>query len=35
MDDARLAQRFGLIERQLKLVSTRLGIDCPCDRPAL
>ena len=29
MDDAQLAKRLGAIERQLTLVSERLGIDCP------
>ena len=29
MDDAQLARRFGVIERQLTLISERLGIDCP------
>ncbi len=29
MDDPSLVQRFGAIERQLKLISDHLGIDCP------
>jgi len=29
MDDAALAQRFGAIEEQLKLISQHLGVDCP------
>ena len=29
MDDAQLARRFGIIERQLTLISEKLGIDCP------
>ncbi len=29
MDDAQLARRFGVIERQLRLISEQLGIDCP------
>ena len=29
MDDAALAQRFGAIEQQLKLISDQLGIACP------
>jgi ribosomal protein L7/L12 len=29
MDDAQLAQRLGAIERQLRLVSEQLGVDCP------
>ena len=29
MDDAALAQRFGAIEQQLKLISDHLGVECP------
>jgi ribosomal protein L7/L12 len=29
MDDAQLAQRLGAIERQLRIVSEQLGVDCP------
>ena len=29
MDDAALAQRFGAIEEQLKLISQHLGVECP------
>jgi ribosomal protein L7/L12 len=29
VDDAQLAKRLGAIERQLTIVSERLGIDCP------
>ena len=29
MDDAQLARRFGIIERQLRLISEHLGIECP------
>jgi len=29
MDDAALAQRFGAIEAQLKLISQHLGVECP------
>jgi ribosomal protein L7/L12 len=29
MDDAQLAKRLGAIERQLTIVSERLGIECP------
>jgi ribosomal protein L7/L12 len=29
MDDAQLATRLGAIERQLRLVSEQLGVDCP------
>lgn len=29
MDDAQLAQRFATIERQLRIISDNLGIDCP------
>jgi ribosomal protein L7/L12 len=29
MDDAALAQRFGAIEEQLRLISQHLGVDCP------
>lgn len=29
MDDAALAQRFGAIEQQLKLISEHLGVECP------
>jgi ribosomal protein L7/L12 len=29
MDDAQLAIRLGAIERQLKIVSAQLGVDCP------
>ena len=29
MDDEQLAQRFGAIERQLRMISAHLGVDCP------
>jgi ribosomal protein L7/L12 len=29
MDDAALAQRFGAIEQQLKVISEHLGVECP------
>jgi ribosomal protein L7/L12 len=29
MDDVQLAQRFAVIERQLRIVSEHLGVDCP------
>jgi hypothetical protein len=29
MDDEQLAQRFGAIERQLRMISVHLGVDCP------
>jgi ribosomal protein L7/L12 len=29
MDDVQLAQRFGIIEAQLRAISQHLGIDCP------
>ena len=29
MDDEQLAQRFGAIERQLRILSVHLGVDCP------
>ena len=28
MDDEQLAQRFGAIERQLRIISVHLGVDC-------
>jgi ribosomal protein L7/L12 len=29
MDDAQLAERFAAIERQLRMISEHLGVDCP------
>jgi ribosomal protein L7/L12 len=29
MDDAQLAQRFSILEAQIKLLSDRLGVPCP------
>ena len=29
MDDAQLAQRFAALEQQVKLLSDRLGVECP------
>lgn len=29
MDDEQLGQRFAAIERQLRIISVHLGIDCP------
>jgi ribosomal protein L7/L12 len=29
MDDVQLAKRFEVIERQLRIVSEHLGVDCP------
>jgi large subunit ribosomal protein L7/L12 len=29
MDDAELAQRFAALEQQVKLLSDRLGVECP------